>query len=270
MFSRKLVFGILYGLAAGLAFSITAWGINAWLLAGTHWAYPWAGFAPGLLAALLLGGLAGGLSIEIENVLARLGCWLCVGIALGFLSLWLPWELTPRIVAQIEPVLQGWVTPFEIDSTGKLTLFCVAITVIPSLLAGGLEHTLVEQASFSPGDGAILLPMALAMFVLGLPGLATDDAVNAKFREAPINLEKSLTFAIENQGKEVDKAQARIMYLGAVRPIEAQLSSDFRLFYFSTDKLFEQSRILVKSNGQWALCTLITGNLSRCEPVTAP
>lgn len=270
MFSRKLIFGILYGLATGLAFSVTAWGIDAWLLAGAHWAYPWVSFLPGLLAALLLGGLAGGLSMGLEHILARLGVWLFVGLMLGFLSTWLPWGFAPRVVLLLEPALQGWVMPFDMSSADRLTLFCIAVTVVPALLAGALEHALVEQASFSPGDGAILFPVALAMFLFALPGLATDNAVNAKLREAAVNLGKSLTFAIENREREVGVAEARQMYLGAVRPIENQLTARYRLFYFSTEDLFEQNRILVESDGQWSVCLLVAGNLIHCQPVVSP
>lgn len=268
MFSRKFVFGILYGLAAGLAFSITAWGLNAWMLAGARWAYPWVSFLPGLLTALLLGGLAGGLSMRLEHALPRLGLWLLVGLIVGFLAAWLPWGFAPRIVLALEPGLQGWLTLFEMSSTYRLTLFCIGVTVIPALLAGALQPALVEQASFSPGNGAILFPMALAMFLLALPGLAADDVVNAKVRRDAINLEKSLRFALEHRGREVDPAQARQMSLGAVRPIENQLAQGYRLFYFSTEDLFEQNRLLVESQGQWAVCLFVAGNLIYCQPAT--
>ena len=43
-----------------------------------------------------------------------------------------------------------------------------------------------------------------------LPGLAAENAVNAKLRKAAVNLDKSLTFAIANCDREVNIAEAHL------------------------------------------------------------
>ncbi len=179
MVSRKVWFGALYGLAAGLAFALTAWGLDAWILSGAHWAHAWMRLLPGLLAALLLGGLTGALAMRLESALPRLALWLGLGVLLGWLAVWLPWRAAPWLALRLTPALAPHVVPLEADALARLTLFCIGITVPAALLCGALQPALVEQASFSPADGAILLPMALAMFALALPGLAADNAVHA-------------------------------------------------------------------------------------------
>jgi hypothetical protein len=49
---KKQVAGVLYGLAAGLAFAIFAWGLDALQLAAAHGAYYWVKFVPGLVICL--------------------------------------------------------------------------------------------------------------------------------------------------------------------------------------------------------------------------
>jgi len=56
---RKQLVGLLFGLTAGLAFSVFAWGVDGLVLAGAHGAYPWVKFIPGLIISLIGGGLVG-------------------------------------------------------------------------------------------------------------------------------------------------------------------------------------------------------------------
>lgn len=268
MVSRKVLFGTLYGLAAGLAFALTAWGLDAWLLSGAHWAHAWTRLLPGLLVALLLGGLTGALGMTLESTLPRLTLWLGLGVLLGWMAVWLPWRVAPWLALRLAPALGPHVVPLEADAHARLTLFCIAITVPAALLCGALQPALVEQASFSPADGAILLPMALAMFLLALPGLAADNAVNARLRDAAVTLHRALEFALENRATDPDPAQARRFSLGAVRPIADRLTPDYRLFHASSDALFEQNRILVQADGRWSACLLVAGHLLHCQPVS--
>lgn len=268
MISRNVLFGTLYGLAAGLSFALMAWGVDAWLLAKAHWAYIWGRILPGLLISLLLGGWIGALGMKLENAWLRLALWLRWGALLGWMAVWLPWRVTPWLTLRLEPALAPHVVPLEADALVRLTLFCIGLTLPAALLCGALQPALVEQASFSPADGAILLPMVLAMFLLALPGLAADNAVNARVRQAALSLHHSLEFALQSGAADPDPAQARKFSLGAVRPIRERLTPDYRLFHASSDGLFEQNRILVQADGRWSVCLLVAGHLLHCQPVS--
>jgi len=62
---RKQKAGLLYGLAAGLAFAIFTWGVDAFLLACAHGVFPWVNFVPGLVIGLVSSALVGWLTARV-------------------------------------------------------------------------------------------------------------------------------------------------------------------------------------------------------------
>ncbi len=270
MAQKKEIFGVLYGLAGGLAFALTAWGWDAYQLWRAHWAYPLLSFLPGAVLALLLGGLAGWLAMRLRAAALGALAWLIGGSLLGILTLWLPRWLTPRLIFWLEPALQGWASLPPQEGAPLLILLCIGVTALFALIAGALQFTLVEQATYSQGDGAILLPMMLSVAVMALAGILTDSILNINMRQAVSSLDYTLTFAIENQDKEVDKLIARRARLGAVNSLTHLFQIPHRIFFFDATSSFEQSRYLVQFEENWAQCTLILSNLTYCKPVTPP
>ena len=61
---KKLVAGLFYGLAAGFAFALFTWGIDAYKLAQANGAFYWVRFVPGLLICLIAGALVGWLTVH--------------------------------------------------------------------------------------------------------------------------------------------------------------------------------------------------------------
>jgi hypothetical protein len=271
MFNRqKLFLGTLYGMAGGLGFAITAWGIDAYQLMQAHWAYPFASFIPGALFGIILGGLVGWSMMRLNNTLLSAALWLGFGIVLGCAPLFLPWLITPKILELLEPALQNWVPMAVKENYQKMLLVSILITVIPAILAGVVGNLLVEQANASSAQGSIVFPMLVCAIILALPGFANDDMLNAKVRNSAIVLDNTLRFVITHQGQDIDKTTYRQMHVGAIKPIEALLQSEYRLFHFSSDKTLEQVELLVKFDNRWAKCMLISKSLSYCRETQIP
>jgi hypothetical protein len=95
---KKQIVGLLYGLAAGLAFSIFAWGIDAILLAYAHGAYPFVKIIPGFLISVTVGGLVGWITVRIQNNFIGVGVWLLFTFILSRLFIWLPIKAAPFII----------------------------------------------------------------------------------------------------------------------------------------------------------------------------
>ena len=260
--SRKLTFGLIFGLAAGLVFSLAAWGLNAFLLSRAHFAFPWLTFLLGILPTMLVTGLAGFLTIRFDNAVVGALIWMVAGLFLAIIGVWLPLGLVPEILPRIEPVLNGWLEFTWIDAYSFLVYSAMITTGIAFLITGILENVLIEPASFSPYNGAIVMPILVCALISGIAGGVIDNLVNTRFRDPTIVLDQLFSYALDNQGKTIDPATERQMHLATVSPIQADLSDNRRLFYFSFNETAEEGKILVDLKGHWAIC-----DLSQNQPV---
>lgn len=268
--SRKHVFGLFYGLTAGLVFASAAWGVNAFILSRAHFAYPWITFLAGILPVLLITGLAGFISVAIQNAIAATVIWLVAGVLVGAWGVWLPLKLVPEILVRLEPVLNGWVTFGWEDAHAILLVSAAFYTGIAFLIAGIIGMVMLEQAAWSTYSGAILAPLLVCALIAGIIGGVVDNFANARYRNSISGLDRLFTFALENQGKQVDKSLARSMHMNAVSLIATDLSEQRRLFYFSFDTTAEQGRILVDLNGHWAICDVFLDSPAFCQPSEPP
>jgi hypothetical protein len=268
--SRKLRFGLYYGLVAGFVFSVAAWGLNSWLLAGAHFAYPWLTFLAGLLPALLICGLAGILAMGIENAILAGVIWLVTGILMGTLGLVLPLGIIPELLPRLEPELQNWVLFSWQEPYVILAVSAAIVTGIAFLMVGLLGFVLVDQASWSPYNGAIIMPLIICMVISGTAGGVIDNMANTRFRNSALGLERLFEFALQNKDKTIDKTLARQMHMNAVSMISADLSEKRRMFYFEYTPTTDQGRILVDLDGHWAICDMFLDQPASCQPVAPP
>jgi hypothetical protein len=268
--SRKLVFGLIYGLAAGLVFSLASWGLNAFLLSRAHFAYPWTAFLLGILPTMIIAGLAGYLTIRLDNALLGAVCWLITGIFLGLLGVWFPLRIVPEILPRIEPVLKDWVAFSWLDAYTFLASSAAILGGIAFVIIGLLESVLIDQAAFSPYTGAIIMPLLVCALISGTVGGVVDNLVNVRFRNSAIALDRLINFALENQGKKVDPAISRQMHLGALSTIKPELSAERRMFYFSFTETADEGKILVDFNGHWALCDMFLDQPAFCQIAEPP
>ncbi len=268
--SRKVFFGFIYGLTSGLVYAVAAWGIDAFIVSAAHLAYPWLSFGMGLALALLLGGVAGYVTVGFENAVVGVISWLAAGFILALAGAWIPLWVVPGILPTLEPVLTGWLKFGWQDSYSILAFSCVVASCVAFLILGLLENVLLDQAAFSPYGGAILMPLIICALVAGVAGGVVDSVINSRQRDSLVALDKLITFAIDNRGVEVDKTLARQIHLGAINSIRADLSRDRRLFYFWFNETRDQGQILADFEGHWALCDLFLDQPSFCRPVEPP
>ena len=268
--TRKLVFGMIYGLAGGLVFALASWGVNDFLLSRAHFAYPWLTFLLGILPVLLIAGLAGTLTIRLDNALFSAGIWLIAGILLAIVGVWLPLWIVPELLPRLDPVLKNWLAFSWQDAYTFLVFSAAIVAAIGFLIIGLLESVLIEQASYSPYNGAIVMPLLICALISATVGGVVDSMVNVRFRNSALALDRLISFALENEGMPVDLTIARQMHMGALSSIQPNLSEERRMFYFSFNSTAEEGRILVDFNGHWALCDVFLDQPSFCQPVEPP
>src|ERR1044071_1856926 len=94
----RYAYGIWFGAALGLIFSIFAWGIDAFLLSRMNGLYPWLKFLGALIPCILVGGLAGWLSARFDKPAIALLLWAIAASVFAWLTISLPLQITPRIL----------------------------------------------------------------------------------------------------------------------------------------------------------------------------
>jgi hypothetical protein len=263
--NKKFV-GLLYGMVAGLAFSAFAWGVDAVLLASSHGALPWIKILPGLVVCLLSGGLVGWLTIRFESHLLALGLWIGLAVFFSRLIIWIPLKISPLLIRMLDSDLGIYLKYPYYDSLNQNAWFSFAAIIIVALICGLLEINLIEQALFSSGSFAVLIPLILCFFGFALAGKTGDSLLNQQIRDPVLAVDNLLQFAQDNIGQEVPGDVARSMHLGAVNTIKDYLPLERRVIMSNFDESIGQVDVLVDFSGIWVKCTAIYSQVTYCKP----
>jgi hypothetical protein len=268
---EKQFVGMLYGLTAGLAFALFAWGLDAVLLTSAHGALPWTKFLPGLILCPLAGSLIGWLTIRFENHLLAVGLWTLLALLFSRLIVWLPLKVSPYIIHLLDRDLGTYLKYPVYDSLNQNVWFGFAAILIVALICGLLEVNMIEGSLFSSGSYAFILPLLMCFFGFALIGKTSDSLLNEPIREPVVAVDRLLQFALDNIDQDVDGMLARSMHLGATTTIKDYLPLERRLIMSNYDESFGQIDVLVDFSGIWVKCTAIYNQVTYCKPaVNAP
>jgi hypothetical protein len=265
---RKQRLGFLYGLISGIAFSITAWGIDAIVLASSHVTYPWIKFIPGLIITSLIGGLVGWASVKISKGLVTIVLWIVFAMIMVWLTVWIPFISTPYLLKVLQPGLIDWIDYPMVANVNQFRIVAVIVIVLPAIISGLLENTIIDAVMMSSHKGSILSLIVVCSLIMSLAGFAVDEMTNKHFREPVKVLDDLFKFAIDNQGKEIDKITMRRMRLKTVEDLEQILSRSRKLTLIAFDETLAQMDILVNFEGVWVKCTTIYSQPLTCEQIS--
>ncbi len=267
MSKKKQISGMLYGLVAGLAFAIFAWGLDGFMLARANAAYPWVKFIPGLLICIGAGSLIGWLTIRLQNSLLGIVFWLALALLYAQLIIWLPLRIAPFFINIFNGALGGYLQYPIYKGLSQNLWFGFAIIAVIALICGLLENVLIEQSLFSEGDFAILVPLVICFLCFSLGGNSSDSLLNRNFREPLQEVNNILQFASAHIDQEVSPDVARQRRLGSVTPLKQYLNREYTLVLSNFDESLGQIDILVDFNGYWAKCTSIYNQVTNCKLV---
>lgn len=268
MSRKKQMAGLLYGLAAGLAFAIFAWGIDALLLTRAHGAYTRVKFLPGIVICALSGALVGWLSMLVQRVWFTMLIWLGQALFFAHLILWLPLKVAPELIKIFNPALGEFLRyPYYPELQQNLWFGFVFIAAV-SIVCALLEGILIDQALFSSGKFALIVPLVVAGMAFALIGKTTDTLLNKNLRDPILSVDKVIEFTLQNEGKEVPAETARKMRLFAFNQVEKAVTSERTLILSNFDEMMGQVDVLVDFDGQWVKCPVIWNQVSVCSLVS--
>lgn len=264
----KSHFGLAYGLVAGLSFAISNWGLDAYLLSQAHALQPWLKLIVALLVCVPLGGLTGWLASYLDKALLSTLLWLAAGAVFAWLSVADTFQIYPALLAKLDPETAPLL---DYSINGILQTNGVMVYIWTSIfwgIVGLIQLPLLEQAAFSLSLFPKLTPFLVALTLILVGGLFVDNLNNEPLRSPILALDKTIQFAIDTRGQEVDRETARKMHLGALRTVQEWLNRPRYYFVGSFDDYLTQVHVIVNFGGKWADCIVVSNQISYCKSVS--
>jgi len=265
---NKYRFGIVFGIIVGLAFAVATWGNETIIMNRIHGYQPWLKLVVGALISMPMGGLAGWLSAKIDKPIVSVFLWLIIAAGFAWLSTANTFQIFPMLIVKINPDLATFVNYSADQNFITRSVIAFMWTGLFGMLVGILQLPLSEGAVFSTSLGSKFLPLGAAMLIMGICGVIIDNLNNDPLRLPVISLNRTIDFAVETQGQEVDANLARTMRRYAVRDIEDWLEQPYYLVVGSFDREIGQVHVIANFGGAWADCIVVYNQPSSCTPLS--
>lgn len=265
----KHAYGIWYGIAVGLTFSIFAWGIDAFFLAQMNGFLPWLKFLGGLIPCIVVGGLAGWLSARLDKPIFSLVIWAVAAAIFAWLTVSLPLQITPWILDSVEPGITDLLRYTDEDASFRIGV-AYAWLAIFIFLVGLLQLPLSDSAVFSTSLFGKISPMLITLGLMAICGIVMDSMNNALLRSSIDAVNTPVQFMLDNRGKKIDVADSRRMHLGALRAVGDLLTPQRAFIVSGYNHVLEQVQVLARFENAWVECELVSNQLVSCEQVEVP
>jgi len=264
----KRRFGMLYGAVAGLAFAITSWGWDGYLMSKSHAYFPWVMLLAGAFFCAIFGGIAGWLTARSESSLFGIVFWIISSLFFAWVMVALPLQIKPFIAAKFDPQL-GALLNYETNIEFGFRFGVSLAWALPFMLIVGVTQLpIMESAVFSTSIFGKVAPLFFCIVVMSISGTFTDNLINSHFRAAISSLDSTIQFVLDNKNNEnVDKALSREMHARSLNTVEEYMQESRYLFVSSYDEYLGDIHVLVKFDNQWVDCSVLYSQPISCKPI---
>lgn len=263
---RKQKAGLLYGLAAGLAFAIFAWGVDAFLLARAHGAFPWIKFIPGIIICLAAGALVGWLTMFINTPAFGTIAWLGLGLLFSRLVYWLPVKTLPFLVGFLNSPIGDYLNYTDTRQINEITWLGSFILLVVALGFGAYEREQVTEFVYSNSAGNFITSILICFISFALAGMLSDTLVNKKLRQPIQVLDRSFQYVLESKIPELPEDLARATDLEEIYKFAPYIPGKRSLIPSSLLQGADQVDVLIVLEGMWVKCTTVFSRVISCEP----
>lgn len=263
----KRIYGIWYGAALGLAFSLFAWGIDAYLLSRTNSLYPWLKLIGGVIPSMIIGGLAGWFSARSNRPIFAVLIWAVASSAFAWLTVMLPLQIAPRLLALFEPGIRELLHyEYFAGFSSRIGVAFIWIAIFVTI-AGILQLPLSDSAVFSTSLMGKFSPMLISLILMGISGTIIDGLNNELLRSPVQSMNATIQFYLDHQGKEVDLAESRKMHLGSLRAVQDTITPTRSLIVSGYDEYLQEVMVLVKFDSAWVECKVFYNQPLDCKQI---
>lgn len=253
------------GIICGCVFALVCWGYDGLLLSKAHAALPWLKFAIGILPCAVVGGLAGWLSMKINNMFARMAIWVTVAVFFTFLTSFIPFKIVP--------IFYHWSFPevgdrfiFQAQDAISARRFITTIMTVIFLFIAGL---IFENTNDSMRNSRGVVGSAFALFFLlaffGGAGYTADNNFNVDLRSPIITLDEKLEYV-----RTVDITTLNDVELRALKrytKLDVDFQSPHRLFIITFDEMISSVTVGIDFDGTLASCSVMNVHASSCQMI---
>ncbi len=267
---EKYVNGLLFGILAGLGFSLVIWGVDGYLLYKSAADYPWLKLAIGAPFCMLLGGLAGWLTVRFDSGLVGFLVWLLMGFAFVWFGSHVPFEGLSMAFGWLEPEWEGLdIYPWVQSAQIRMTYVSVAVIALTAI-AGAFELFVVEAATRTSYVIVRWFILIASMLLFVPAAFLADNLINLPLREPVLAVHNLIQNGRYAQVNPVSKEQSRLMGLRALRPLGDLISQPYRLRLGSYDpETLSETMVYVdfgdKTDGDWGNCYVIASQPTFCQ-----
>ncbi|HSL43007.1 MAG TPA: hypothetical protein VK897_06220 [Anaerolineales bacterium] len=263
----KYMYGIWFGVAVGLAFSIFSWAIDAYRLGQMNGLFPWLKFAVGVIPCMLLGAFTGWLSARLDKPILAMVLWVAAASVFAWLAVNIPLQIAPRLVTLLEPGIENLLhyTYYEqFAFRFGVAYFWLAIF---AALAGLMQIPLSDSAIFSTSIFARIAPMLVIAVLMAISG-STMDNLNNELLRAPVGaINATIQFFMDHQGEDIDPAVSRRMHLASLRTVRDLVTPERKLIISGYDETLGKVQVLAKFQDAWVECEVMYEQPLYCEQV---
>jgi hypothetical protein len=274
--SAGLKLGLGYGLLIGFALALGAWALEIVSLAGLPVRLRYLPLLPGLLALLVLGGLAGLLTARSRSSIGGLIIWAVAAFLMNWVIGHTPYEGYNFAVWLADRRFWGLpVRPFQEGAEARLWLssfFIVLLLAIMGLLQDyrleGFGRRLSARGRLETGAWiTLLLPLPLVVAA----GLVADNFVNRPLRAAPQVVHQAIGTSLAYSGDLFQLSLAEGLNYNALAGFQDDMSASYQLSIGEID-LPAQTVFVVShfDNGFWMNCRVAGTALTFCYDASQP
>lgn len=265
---QKRIYGLIYGMVAGLAFAIALWGMDGYFLSRAHAYFPWTKLCAGSILTTLVGALAGWLVSRFEKTLLAILLWFATAGIFAWLTVSVPLEVAPNLMGMLEPKLRPLLHYTIYDNASSTIGVAFAWIMIAAFIVATIQIPMVEQSVFSTTFFGKISPYLICAILMAVSGSITDSFQNQPLRDPVIAVDKIIEFSLNASGKKVDAKTFRDLHLASLRDVLDILSPSRHLAVSRYDKLLQNVYVVVNFNGNWAECETTFGHPLMCKPIS--
>lgn len=265
-FSRKRIkLGVVYGLIAGIFFTLAAWGMDAIILSRHNVVLPFLKFLPAFLICVPAAVVVGFLTAKYENGLLGFALWACLAVLFTYAVIYIPIKLTPWLTSKLLPEFIPIIKFQDLTNIGHYWFYGIFAIGFTCILCGILENLLIDQSFAAAGPLGAMIPFVICMAIMTGAGFSGDLLMTSHFREPMVMIDTLLQNGATYYNQEVDKLEARKLRLNIVRPLDELVLQPHALTLVSADNYLGLMKVLVDFDGKYALCHIVYSQPTFCE-----
>ncbi len=206
--TAKVGEGLLFGLAAGLTFSLAAWGSDAVQLAASDAIFPFLKLVIGGIPCILAGLLIGVIASRFRSMIILGLLWALAAVFMAWWAGHVPYTFTTFVLSYLDPhLLERLSYPYLALSQGRTSLIMV-ISGGAGLIGGFLQMNFTENARYAYSGFARGLTILVWSIAFIAAGFFCDAQINKPLRQPVIAMNTLIAYVQENRNNSPSSVRA--------------------------------------------------------------